>query len=103
MSATRKTPEIAKMESTSIRQLVDRVGKQEAARLMGVDQNNFARWLADGEARTAYVLAARHCLSQIDKRDSGTLVAVTVVTSDKRPAFDSFVKAIGLCVHYVTK
>lgn len=91
------------LDAAPIKQLADRVGRAEAAELLGVSSSSLSGWFEKGEAYQPVVLAARYHLSKLDKKHNSTAIAIVVVPSDKRQAFDSVVIGFGLDCNYVVK
>lgn len=103
MTEEKKTRHFPTGDTTAMKQLRERIGTAEAARMIGVSTAQFNKDVNAGEARLAYCLAARYHISRLDKQDHSTCVAVLVVPADKRTALDAVLQAMDLEVQYVVK
>lgn len=86
----------AKTEPKALLQLLERLGRAEAAKQLGVSPSSFTTWTKpNAVARQPYELAARHILSKIDKDAAQPKVVLARVPADKLEMVRQFLDAVG--------
>lgn len=94
----RKTPEIIKTTDLSnIKKLVDKIGVQEAGKMLGLAGETISQGIRDGEMRLAYEMAAELALRNMTPRQDrfGTTYVVKL-TPEQAKIIQPLIDGLGI-------
>lgn len=91
----RRKPSYKKLKPDALRSLQSRVGTAQCMELLGVAGSTITDAIAKDEVSMTTELAARHCLSKLDKEAAAPILLVVEVPRDKTAVVEQLLHAMG--------